>query len=64
MSHLLDIVAFAIVLFCVAYALRTLLPRTVLVHITGKSGADKKSGCGGCDGGCNNVSKTTDSGCH
>jgi hypothetical protein len=65
MSHLLDIVALAIVLLCVMYAARALLPRTVLARITGNSATAKKSGaCGGCDGGCDISKKTTDSGCH
>jgi len=63
MSHLQDVVAFAIVLICALYAMRALLPRTVLARITGNNVAEKKSGsCGGCDG-CNTAGKKDD-GCH
>lgn len=65
MSHLLDIVALAIVLLCMMYAAHTLLPRAVLARITGNAATAKKSGaCGGCDGDCHTGKKTTDSGCH
>jgi hypothetical protein len=64
MSHLFDVIALAIVLCCMVYALRALLPRTVLARITGNIVPAKKSGsCGGCDG-CDTNKKTNDSGCH
>jgi len=66
MSHLLDVVAFAIVLICALYAMRALLPGTLLARFIGNSTgnriAQKKSGsCGDCDG-C--AAPKTDDGCH
>lgn len=62
MSHLLDVVAFAIVLICAIYAMRALMPRAVLARITGNSVAQKKSGsCGDCNG-C--ATPKSEDGCH
>lgn len=54
MLHLLDIVALVIVLACVVYAMRALLPRSVLTRIAGSSGGDTAAGKSASCGGCNN----------
>lgn len=65
MSHLLDIVALVIVLACVIYAMRALLPRTVLARLIGSdsSTVPNKAGCGGCNS-CDKTTKSTNNGCH
>jgi hypothetical protein len=68
MSNLQDGIALVIVLVCVVYAMRALLPRSVLSRLVGSTGngktAPNKSGsCGGCNN-CGTGEKSTDDGCH
>jgi len=61
-NHLHDIIAIVIVLCSALYALRSLLPQTLLARVTGNTLLRKKN-CGGCDG-CGSVKKSDDKGCH
>lgn len=63
MSNLQDVIALVIVLVCVVYTMRTLLPGSVLARIGGKTAPDNAGNCGGCNS-CDAGKKSTDDGCH